>query len=200
MRIGVFGGTFDPIHIGHLVAATNAKYAAGLDLCYFVVANVPWQKENARVVTPADVRLGLVERAIAGLPGFAVSDLEIRRGGYSYTYDTLLELGESHPDDELYLIVGADAALEMTSWERASELSQLAELVIVSRPGFVAPTEILGWSSWVMVEIPSLAISSTDLRQRAIDGRPLDFLLPRFAIDYIKETNLYRDGGVNESS
>lgn len=191
MRLGIFGGTFDPIHIGHLVAAVNAKAAASLDACYFVVANVPWQKENVRTVTPAEVRYGLVARALEGLPGLEASDIEIRRGGPSFTYDTLSELSKTHPQDELVMIVGADAALEMSSWERASELSELADLLIVSRPGFVPPEKILGWKEWEVAEIPSLDISSTDLRQRVRDGRPLDFLLPGFAIDFIRETGMY---------
>ena len=191
MRIGIFGGTFDPIHIGHLVAAVNAKASAEIDLLYFVVANVPWQKEGSRTLTEASIRYSLVARALEGLCGFAASDVEICRGGLSFTFDTLLALRDEHPGDTLVLVVGADAAIDMHTWERSNDLASLAELVVVSRPGFESPTSILGWAERTEVEIPSLDISSTDLRQRVKDGRPLDFLLPRFAIEFIQETGLY---------
>jgi nicotinate-nucleotide adenylyltransferase len=194
VRIGVFGGTFDPIHTGHLVAAVNAKYAADLDLCYFVVANVPWQKEGMRELTPARIRYSLVERAIEGLEGFEVSDIELRHGGHSYTVETLRGLREMHPEDDLVLVVGADAAANLPTWERSEDLPSLAELLVVSRPGFSPPERVDPWSCWSVVEIPSLDISSTDLRSRARDGRPLDFLLPRFAIEFIAETGLYQNG------
>jgi nicotinate-nucleotide adenylyltransferase len=192
VRIGVFGGTFDPIHTGHLVAAVNAKFAARLDLCYFVVANVPWQKEGLRELTPADIRYNLVRRAIEGVEGFEVSDIELRHGGHSYTVETLVGLRDEHPGDELVLVVGADAALSLPTWERSEDLPSLAELLVVSRPGFSPPDRVDPWKQWSVVEIPSLDISSTDLRSRVRDGRPLDFLLPRFAIDFIAETGLYQ--------
>lgn len=177
--------------MGHLVAAVNAKFSADIDLLHFVVANVPWQKEGSRALTEASIRYNLVARALEGLDGLVASDIEIRRGGPSFTYDTLATLHERNPDDTLVLVVGADAAITMHTWERSSDLADLAELVVVSRPGFRSPSSILGWATWTEVEIPSLDISSTDLRQRAKDGRPLEFLLPRFAIEFIKENGLY---------
>lgn len=193
MNIGIFGGTFDPIHTGHLVAAVNAKYSANLDEIHLVVANLPWQKEGSRTLTPARVRFNLVEKALRGLDGFVASDLEIQRGGRSYTFDTLTEFARRFPRDQLYLVVGADAAIEMHSWEKGDELSKLSRLVVVTRPGFKIPSKILGWEQWQSVEIPSLDISSTDLRRRVRDGRPLQFLLPEFAVEFIKDNELYLD-------
>ncbi len=193
MNIGIFGGTFDPIHIGHLVAAVNAKYSGSLDEIHFVVANVPWQKEGVRHLTPAHTRLGLVRQAVSNIDGFIASDVEIRRGGSSYTYDTLQFFHEMYPDDDLFLVVGADVALEMHTWERGDELSKLGSLIVVTRPGFEMPKGILGWDTWQSVEIPSLDISSTDLRQRVKDGRPLSFLMPEFAIEFIRDNELFME-------
>ncbi len=193
MNIGIFGGTFDPIHIGHLVAAVNAKFSGGLDEVHLVVANIPWQKENARYLTPAQTRFDLVRQAVSNMEGYFASDVEIRRGGRSYTYDTLTHYSEMYPDDSLFLVVGADAALEMHTWERGDELSKLCSLIVVTRPGFEMPKSILGWDTWQSVEIPSLAISSTDPRLRVKDGRPLSFLLPEFAIKFIQEHGLFME-------
>ena len=189
-RIGVFGGTFDPVHVGHLVAAINAKYSAGLDLVLLVVANVPWQKAGRRAVSPAEDRLAMVRAAVAGIEGLEASDLEISRGGFSYTADTLAELRRRHPVAELFVIVGADVAGELHTWERVAEVRERAGLVVVNRPGEPAPRTLAGWRTQT-VEIPELAISSTDLRQRAADGRPLDFLVPTEAVRVIRQRGLY---------
>jgi nicotinate-nucleotide adenylyltransferase len=196
MRIGVFGGTFDPLHIGHLVAAQNAQYAARLDRVLFVVANVPWQKEHERAVTDAALRLAVVEEVVSAIPGFAASDLEIRRGGRSYTVDTMRELAAAHPDDELFLIVGSDAASQMATWERAEELPELARLVVVNRYGYPSPEVLAGFRDPIFAEMPWLDISSTDLRERVRDRRPLQFLLPEEAIAAIERYGLYRDDEV----
>jgi nicotinate-nucleotide adenylyltransferase len=189
LRLGVFGGTFDPIHHGHLVAAVNARHAARLDRVLLVVANRPWQKADLRAVTPAVDRLALVEAAVEGVPGLEASALEIERGGDSYTADTLEQLAALHPDAELFLVVGADVAARLDTWERAERLPELATLVVVTRPGTAAapPPEF----RTLTVEIPALDISSTDLRARAADGRPLDFLVPEAAIRCIRERGLY---------
>jgi nicotinate-nucleotide adenylyltransferase len=195
MRIGVFGGTFDPLHIGHLVAAQNAKYTARLDRVLFVVANIPGQKEGERPVTDARLRLAVVAEVMQGLEGFEASDIEIRRGGRSYTVDTLRELRERYPHDELYLIVGADAASQMETWERAEELPSLAQLVVVNRYGYPTPRILSGFESPIFAEMPWLDISSTDLRERVRDDRPLQFLLPEEAIWAIRRYGLYRENG-----
>ncbi len=193
MRLGVFGGTFDPLHIGHLVAAQNAQYAASLDHVLFVVANIPWQKEYDRDVTDPLLRLAVVSAVVDQIPGFAASDLEIRRGGRSYTVDTLRSLREAHPYDELYLIVGSDAAAQMSTWERADELPSLCRLVVVNRYGYPSPSVMPGFAAPIFAEMPWLDISSSDLRARVRDRRPLQFLLPDEAIRVIDRYGLYRD-------
>ena len=134
-RIGVFGGTFDPVHVGHLVAAVNARHDLGLERVVLVVANVPWQKTGLRQVTPAEDRFAMVEAAVRGVPGLEASRLEIDRGGASYTADTVAELHERHPRAELYVIVGWDVSAELDSWDRFEEVRELASLVVVNRPG-----------------------------------------------------------------
>ena len=182
-RLGVFGGTFDPVHVGHLVAAVNARHALGLDRVLLVVANQPWQK-HARAVTPAPDRFAVVEAAVTNMEGLEASAVEVERGGPSYTADTL---------DELFLVIGADVADELDSWERMEAVRELATLVVVNRPG-VRPTKPLsGWKA-VSVEIPALDISSTDLRARAANGRPLDFLVPEPAVRLIRQRGLYAGG------
>jgi nicotinate-nucleotide adenylyltransferase len=189
-RIGVLGGTFDPPHIGHLLAAVNVRHALDLDELLMVVAHDPWQKSGARTITPAQDRLAMVEAAVAGLDGIAASDLELRRGGPSYTVDTLRELGERDPGGERFLVLGADAAGGLASWERAHELPTLATLVLVDRPGIACPPPPAGWS-FVRVEIPRVEVSSTDLRARVVDGRPLDLLLAPGVVTCIRERRLY---------
>lgn len=190
-RIGVLGGTFDPIHNGHLAVAVNARYAAGLDQVLLVVANQPWQKTDRRAITPAPDRYAMVEAAVEGVAGLAPCALEIERGGLSYTADTLAQLARLHPGAELHLIVGADVAASLHTWERLDEVTALATLVVVNRPGAPAPPAPPGWRAVLAVEVPALDISSTDLRARAGDGRPLDFLVPPAAIRCIRQRNLY---------
>jgi len=191
-RVGIFGGTFDPIHVGHLVAAVNAKDALDLDRVLMVVANVPWQKADVRAVSSAEDRLALVDAAVGDVPGLEASRLEIDRGGESYTADTLADLHRTGPDDELFLIVGWDAAGELTTWERHQEIQQLATLVVVNRPGAGHPRGLDG-DGWRVVEVnvPNLEISSTDLRARAADGRPLDYLVPEAAVRCIRARGMY---------
>lgn len=191
MRVGIFGGTFDPIHVGHLAAAVNAKAGANLDKVLMVVANVPWQKEGLRKVYPARERLALVEAAVSGVEGLEACDLEIVRGGQSYTIDTVTEIKKLYPNEELFLIVGADVAIELETWERVEDLADLVTLVIVNRPGSKRPTNLSYIWNYVEVEVPALDISSTDLRARAMDGRPLEYLIPASAIRYIREHKLY---------
>lgn len=193
MRLGVLGGTFDPIHVGHLVAAVNVRHALALDRVLLVVANVPWQKVGGREVTPAADRLAVVEAAVGDVPGVEASDLEIRRGGTSYTADTLRELRAGHPGAELFLVVGSDVAASLDTWERIDVVRQLATLVVVNRPGTQLPALDSSWRVET-VEIPNLEISSTDLRARAADGRPLDYLIPASAVRCIRERGLYARG------
>jgi nicotinate-nucleotide adenylyltransferase len=191
-RVGVFGGTFDPIHVGHLVAAINARHSLHLDRVLLMVANVPWQKAGLRAVTPAEDRYAVVAAAVHGLDGLEASRLEIDRGGESYTAETLRQIGEGEPGAELFLVVGADVALELGTWKGEAAIRELATLVVVNRPGSRVEADLPGWRV-ATVEIPALDVSSTDLRQRAADGRPLDFLIPGPAVRCIRERGLYAE-------
>jgi nicotinate-nucleotide adenylyltransferase len=189
-RIGVFGGTFDPPHVGHLVTAVNVRHALRLDVVLLVVANVPWQKVGERAVSAATDRLAMVESAVAGVRGLEACDLELQRGGVSYSADTLDSLRRREPAAELFLVVGGDAAAGLPTWERIDELRRLATIVVVDRPGVTAPLPP-GWEL-ERVEVPRLEVSSTDLRARVGDGRPLDYLLTPGVIDSIRARGLYR--------
>jgi nicotinate-nucleotide adenylyltransferase len=188
-RLGVFGGTFDPPHVGHLVTAVNVRHALSLDLVLLMVANDPWQKSGARPVTPAAARLAMVEAAVAEVPGLAAGRTEIDRGGPSFTADTLAALAVEHPDAELFTIVGDDAAAGFRSWERHDDVAARSQLVVVDRPG--APVELPGGFEWLHVEVPRLEVSSTDLRARCRDGRPLDYLVTEPVLAVIRERGLY---------
>jgi nicotinate-nucleotide adenylyltransferase len=194
-RIGVFGGTFDPIHVGHLVAAVNARHAMHLDRVILMVNNLPWQKVGQREVTSAEDRLAMVEAAVGDVPGLEAGRMEIDRGGESYTAETLAELAKERPGADLFMIVGWDVASELASWDRWDTIQQLATLVVVNRPGNSPPKE-LGEAGWQVAEVtvPNLEISSTDLRARAADGRPLDYLVPESAVRVIRARGLYARG------
>ena len=191
-RLGVFGGTFDPVHVGHLVAAVNARHTCALDRVLLMVANRPWQKQD-RDVTPAEQRLALVEAAAAASPGLEASRLEIDRGGDTYTADTLEAPAAEDPERDLFLIVGGDVAAELGSWRRIEVVRRLATLVVVSRPGTAEADPGPGWRV-TRVEIPLLDLSGSDLRARAAKGLPLDHLVPAGAIDRIRALNLYAGG------
>jgi nicotinate-nucleotide adenylyltransferase len=195
-RIGIFGGTFDPIHVGHLVAAVNARHDLMLDRVILMVANVPWQKVGARVVTPAEDRFQMVSAAVGTLEGLEASRLEIDRGGPSYTADTLSQLAALNPGADLFVIVGWDVSADLSSWERLDEIREMAVLVVVNRPGTPAPIGLLegGWRLQ-QVSVPNLEISSTDLRARAASGRPLDYLVPDAVVRVIRERGLYSGTG-----
>ena len=189
-RIGVFGGTFDPPHIGHLVAAVDAQQVLGLDVVLLVVAAVPWQKVGERAISPAGERVAMVRAAVADRPGLEVSELEIRRGGPSYTADTLAELRHAEPEAELFVILGRDAAAGFTTWERHQEVADGATLVVVDRPG--PPVALDAAFAWVRVDIPELEISSTELRQRVALGRSIQHLTPEGVATCIEARGLYR--------
>jgi nicotinate-nucleotide adenylyltransferase len=188
-RIGVFGGTFDPPHLGHLVTAVNVRHALQLDVVLFVVANVPWQKEGQRPISPPDDRLALVEAAVEGVDGLEASRIELDRGGRSYTADTLAELATIHPNATLFTVLGEDAAAALTTWERYGEVVERSTLVVVERPGM--HVELPEGIDWVRVEVPHLEVSSTDLRARVADGRPLDYLLTPEVIALLRKRELY---------
>ena len=188
-RIGLFGGTFDPPHVGHLVTAVNVMHALHLDQVILMVANVPWQKEGSRVITPAQDRLAMVAAAVAGVPGLVAGDTEIQMSGPSYTVETLRRLRDVHNNASFFTIVGDDAAAGLPTWERFQELTELTQLVVVDRPG--SPVELSAAINWIRVEVPHLDVSSTDLRSRFTDGRPLDYLITQQVLDVIQERSLY---------
>jgi nicotinate-nucleotide adenylyltransferase len=188
-RLGVFGGTFDPIHVGHLVTAVNVRHALRLDRVLLVVARDPWQKAGS-VVAPAADRLAMVEAAVADVPGLEASDLELTRPGPTYTADTLAGLRARDPDGALFLIVGSDAAAGLAAWGRVDEVRALASLVVVGRPGADGDVPPPGWAHERLV-VPRLEVSSTDLRARFRDGRPLDYLVTAPVQRVIRERGLY---------
>jgi len=188
-RIGVFGGTFDPVHVGHLVAAVGARDALDLDRVRLVVANQPWQKHD-RSVSPAEHRLEMLAAAVAGVDGLEASAIEIERGGESFTADTLDAMSDAEPDSDLFLVVGADVVADLPTWRRVDDVARLATLVVVTRPGAPHADPGPGWTT-ERVEIPGLDVSATDLRKRAAAGQSLDFLVPTAAIDVIRRLNLY---------
>ena len=189
MRVGLFGGTFDPPHLGHLVTAVNVRHVLKLDLVVLMVANDPWQKHGTREVASATDRLAMVRAAIAGVNGLVAGDDEITRGGPSFTADTLQMLRERYPDAELFTIVGDDAAAKFGTWQRANEIAKLSTLVVVDRPGspITPPSEY----QWNRVEVPRLEVSSSDLRARFVDGRPLEYLISDEVMQVISARGLY---------
>ncbi len=191
-RVGVFGGTYDPPHVGHLVTAVNVGHALDLHLVILMVANVPWQKLGSRHITPAEHRLAMVEAAVADVPRLRAGAEEIEAGGPSYTADTLAILYEKYAGAELFTIVGDDAAAQIHTWERVDQVLDRSHMVVVDRPGNRAMLD--DSIDWIHVEVPRLEVSSTDLRARFRDGRPLDYLVTDAVLDVIRERCLYGTG------
>lgn len=189
----MFGGTFDPPHIGHLAAAVNVRHDLALDRVLLVVNHVPWQKVGSRPISAPEDRLAMVEAAVAGVDGLAVSTIEIDAGGPSYTADTLATLLAEDPTRDLFVILGSDAAAGLLTWERAEEVRDQATIVVVARPGSPPTPALPGWR-WARVEVPSLDVSSTELRARVEQRRPLDYLVTREVVACIEERGLYRAG------
>ena len=186
----MLGGTFDPVHHGHLVAAADVRHALDLDVVLLVVAYRPWQKEH-RVIADAGTRLAMVEAAVADVDGLEASSAEIDRGGPTYTADTLRAFNEQMPGAELFLIVGEDVAGSLHTWERPDEVRDRCTLAVVGRPGSQFDGDVLhGWR-WTGVEVPSLQISSSDIRSRVADGRPVDYLTHPAVVRLIRDRGLY---------
>jgi nicotinate-nucleotide adenylyltransferase len=183
----VLGGTFDPVHVGHIVAAVDSRHALALDRVLFVVAGDPWQKRG-RVVASAADRVALVQAAVEPVEGLEASTVEIDRGGPSVTADTLEAL--ARPGRELFLLLGADAVANMPTWRRLEETRGLCRLVIVTRAGERALPPSPDWDV-AHVTIPRLDISSSDLRERLRTGRPIDGLVPPAVVREIRERRLY---------
>ena len=188
-RIGVMGGTFDPIHNGHLVAASEVAQSFDLDEVIFVPTGQPWQKDD---VSPSEHRYLMTVIATASNPRFTVSRVDIDRAGPTYTIDTLRELKKQRPAAELFFITGADAIAQILSWRDHDELWDMAHFVAVSRPGHVLSTAGLPTDDVSQLEIPALAISSTDCRERVEHGNPVWYLVPDGVVQYIAKHHLYR--------
>ncbi|WP_269303086.1 nicotinate-nucleotide adenylyltransferase [Aeromicrobium sp. HA] len=193
-RIGVMGGTFDPIHHGHLVAASEVQSWFDLDEVLFVPTGQPWQKSD-REVSPPEDRYLMTVIATAANPRFRVSRVDIDRAGLTYTIDTLRELAATYPNDELYFITGADAMAAILTWRDHGELFELAHFVGCTRPGHEmdeSTLEGLPKERVTLVEIPALAISSTDCRARVHSGEPVWYLVPDGVVQYIGKHGLYQ--------
>jgi nicotinate-nucleotide adenylyltransferase len=188
-RIGVMGGTFDPIHHGHLVAASEVAQSFDLDEVIFVPTGQPWQKDD---VSLSEHRYLMTVIATASNPRFTVSRVDIDRAGPTYTIDTLRELKKQRPAAELFFITGADAIAQILSWRDHDELWDMAHFVAVSRPGHVLSTAGLPSDDVSQLEIPALAISSTDCRERVEHGNPVWYLVPDGVVQYIAKHDLYR--------
>ncbi|MDH6705544.1 nicotinate-nucleotide adenylyltransferase [Kitasatospora sp. MAA19] len=189
-RLGVMGGTFDPIHHGHLVAASEVASAFHLDEVIFVPTGQPWQKSD-RQVTPAEDRYLMTVIATAENPQFSVSRIDIDREGPTYTVDTLRDLRAQHPDADLFFITGADALAQILSWRDSDELFSLAHFIGCTRPGHTLSDAGLPVGGVSLVEVPALAISSTDCRNRVAKGEPVWYLVPDGVVRYIDKRALY---------
>lgn len=191
-RVGLFGGTFDPPHLGHLQAAIAVKSQIDLDEVWFVVANDPWQKTSDRIVSPADVRVEMVAAAVEGLDGCVVDDREIRRGGITYTADTVEEILSERDDVELFLIVGQDTAQKITStWHRPHDIFTLSTLVVVTRPGHHLDATSVPASS-IFVEMTPVDISSSRIRDAVAAGESINHFTTDSVIHVIERHGLYR--------
>lgn len=193
-RIGIMGGTFDPIHHGHLVAGSEVADRFGLDLVLYTPTGQPWQKDVERV-SPAEDRYLMTVIATASNPRFHVSRADIDRHGPTYTVDTLADIHQQYPDAELFFITGADALQSIVTWRNWEQLFELAQFVGVTRPGYrlsddLFPADVR--EKIHLVEIPAMAISSSDCRQRARLGRPIWYLVPDGVVQYVNKRGLYR--------
>jgi nicotinate-nucleotide adenylyltransferase len=191
-RVGVMGGTFDPIHHGHLVAASEVSHRFALDEVLFVPTGEPWQK-GGRQVSPAEDRYLMTVVATASNPRFSVDRVDIDRPGPTYTVDTLRDLHARMPDAELFFITGADALAQILSWHKVDELFELAHFVGVTRPGYELGDAHLPRGAVSLVEVPAMAISSSECRDRVAEGRPVWYLVPDGVVQYISKRRLYRE-------
>lgn len=188
MRLGIFGGTFDPPHIGHLIVAQDAMAALGLDGVIFVPAAQPPHKLDESIAPPA-VRLAMVRAAIAGTDGFEVDDVELRRKGPSWSVDTLREFRKRLPDADLHLLIGSDQFAEFDTWREPAEIRRLARLVVLAREGTATAAEGVR-----VVRVTRIDVSSTDVRNRVAEGKPIRFLVPDAVAALIRLHGLYGAG------
>lgn len=187
-RVGLFGGTFDPPHVAHVVLAAAAVHQLELDLLVVTVAGVPWQKVGSRHISPGETRLEMARAAFDNVPAVEVSDTELRRTGNSYTVDTLHELAGD--DTDLFVLLGSDTAAGLDTWERYEEVALLASIVVFPRRGYEDAVPPQGFS-WTTLALPGLEISSTNIRDRARTDVPIVGLVPPFVQSIIERDDLY---------
>jgi nicotinate-nucleotide adenylyltransferase len=193
MKIGLFGGTFDPVHLGHLRAAENAREALGLDSIHFIPAGAPPHRTGPR--SSSLDRYAMVTLATSGHPQFVAAGLEVEREGPSYTVDTLSAMRDAHPSDDLMLIVGSDAFGDISSWKDHDRIFSMCRVAVVHRPGEVPRSAMaleLTGERVVWVEAAGLPVSATDVRRRVSEGRSVRYLVPDLVADYIDKRSLYR--------
>ena len=186
--LGVFGGTFDPPHRGHLAVAQAARTTLGLDAVHFVVANDPWQKTDRRGVTSAADRLALVQAMVAGQEGLVADDCEIRRGGASYTIDTVREFSERFPGATLHLLIGRDLVEGFSAWHESWKIGRLTRIVVLDRPGYSQSLP----QGWMSLAVPQVDVSSTELRDALLSGRDIGDHLPPAVLHEIRARRLYQ--------
>lgn len=190
MKLGIMGGTFDPIHVGHLILAETARQQLGLDVVRFIPAGDPWRKEG-RDISPAADRLAMTVLAIEGNPVFTVDDCEIRRDGPTYTSVTLREITSELPEAELYFLAGEDALADLPHWKDPEVIFGLARFVVARREGYTASPSIVPPDRLVWLDMPYIGINSTELREMARAGKSLRYLVPAPVEAYIAENALY---------
>jgi len=195
MRLGLFGGTFDPIHIGHLILAEQCREACRLDKVWIVVAKEPPHKRGIRR-TAVHHRLEMARLAVAGDSSFEVSEIEAQRSGPSYSVDTLAQIQAERPDDELFFLIGGDSLIDLPTWREPDRIARMATIVGANRPGSTPenpPASLFGPDSHPLqhVTIPPIGISSTDLRHRMAEGRSVRYMIPKPVQAYIDAHKLY---------
>ena len=198
MRLGIYGGTFDPIHYGHLLLAERCREELQLDEVWFIPAGTPPHKQG-RVTTPARARADMVEFAVSGFPEFKVSRIEMERGGPSYTVQTLEQLHIADPSRELFLLMGADSLAELATWKDPARILELSQVVAVNRagevPNLLSVHALLEQTdrSVQIVDMPAMGVSASEIRTRVAHGQSIRFLTPRPVEMYIRQHKLYAE-------
>ncbi|ACX63995.1 nicotinate-nucleotide adenylyltransferase [Paenibacillus sp. Y412MC10] len=192
MKVGIMGGTFDPIHIGHMLAAECARDAYDLEEVWFMPSHIPPHKEDAGVT--GLMRLEMTAEAVAGHPSFRTLDWEVKRGGVSYTVDTVRELRDAYPEHDFYFIIGADMVAYLPKWNRIGELAEMLTFIGLNRPGTKLSVDDLPdflQKAVVTAEMPLIEISSTIIRSRAASGSSIRYMVPDRVYDYIVRSGIY---------
>lgn len=192
MRKGILGGTFDPPHIGHVIVAEHVRTSLQLDTIIFVPAHTPPHKQGRAISSP-DHRLAMVNLAVRENRSFAVSDMEIVRGGISYSVDTLKEMTQRFPGDEFYLLIGADNVAEFSTWKSPDAITRLSTVVVMTRPGFDAESaRVILHDRFILCQVPEIDVTSSQIRERVLSGMSIQDLVPGAVEEYILREHLYR--------